>query len=165
MDAKWTDLGISRSPAIELSHNPTDRVAAMPATRRARAAASAAADAGILDILQPGDECLYTAGDGTQSVVKVLKTHHDDAVPYYTIDLGARGRETIRSRLELIRRQSRPSRSPARQRSPPPPSPPRPPPPPARSTTPPQPPSRVRAVVLALLLLALLGYGYTHSRL
>ena len=139
----------------------------MPATRRARAAASAAADAGILDILQPGDECLYTAGDGTQSGVKVLKTHHDDAVPYYTIDLRTRERETIRSRLELLRRPppSRPSRSPARQRSPPPPSPPRPPPPPARSTTPPQPPSRVRAVVLALLLLALLGYGYTHSRL
>ena len=129
----------------------------MPRTRSKCAATAAAAESGKLDVLQPGDECMYTTNDA-HFIVKVLKTHHDDEIPYYTIswDGGARERETIRSRLELLKRPAaRPSRSPARERErPTTPLPPRTPPPPPPATPPPPLPSRSGELGLVALSLA-----------
>ena len=65
------------------------------------AAITAASPAACSDVLEQGLECNYTdEQSGQMCTVKILKVHHDDQPPYYTIRMpNGNERETVRGRL------------------------------------------------------------------
>ena len=50
--------------------------------------------------LAVGTECFYRTREGTVVTVRVLKVHHEELPPYYTISInGETERQTVREKL------------------------------------------------------------------
>ena len=56
------------------------------------------------DVLIKGTRVMYMEGDGNMSPARVLRVHHDDQPPYYTISITGQGREkqTVREKLHQV---------------------------------------------------------------